>query len=137
MTYGGDLSEASELIDVGGEPPAGWVYVASHPLAGANYTKIGYSKWHPIKPCFKYPSGFKRLHHLEFSLRAFGLGGLTKWSSEYHLDARVIEGRLRKALQSCQRKDVGTSREIFDIPHAEAVSLVRSFIPGEGSGIEG
>lgn len=125
----------TELIQIGGEPPAGWVYVASSPLA-VGHTKIGYSKWHPILPCFQYPDGFKRLHHLEFSLRAFGLGELTKWSSEYHPDARGIETRLRAQLRARQRRDVGTSREIFDIPHSEAVALVRQFIPGAGSGLD-
>ena len=137
MTIHGELHGDSELIELGGEPPAGCVYVASHPLAKGSYTKIGYSKWHPTKPCFQYPGGFKRLHHLEFSLRAFGLGELKKWSSEYHLDARAVERQLRRDLQSCRRRDVGTSREIFDLPHAEAVDLVRRFIPGLGSGVEG
>lgn len=129
------MDEAGDLIRLGGEPPAGWVYVASHPLA-TGYTKIGYSKWHPTKPCFRYPSGFKRLHHLEFSLRAFGLGGLKKWSSEYHVDARSIESHLRKCLRAHQRHDVGTSREIFAISHSQAVAVVRTLIPGVGSGAE-
>ena len=115
------------MIEIGGDPPAGWVYVASHPLA-TNYTKIGFSKWHPIEPCVRYPDGYKRLHHLEFSLRAFGLGELRKWSSEYHLDARGVERRIRQRLKHLQRHDVGKSREIFDISHEEAIAIVREYI---------
>lgn len=128
--------EMSDLISVGGEPPAGWVYVASHPLAPDGYTKIGYSKWHPTQACFRYPRGFKRLHHLEFSIRAFGLGELKKWASEHHLDARDIEKQIRRHLRDRRRVDVGTSREIFRITHSEAVALVRTYIAGKGSGEE-
>ena len=130
-----EVGEAVDVISLGGERPAGWVYVASHPLA-TGHTKVGYSKWHPTKPCFQYPRGFKRLHHLEFSLRAFGLGELKKWSSEYHPDAEGIEKNLRAELEPLRRKDVGTSREIFDISHRDAVALVRACIPGVGSGTE-
>jgi hypothetical protein len=135
MSAKSKIDQGGELISLGGQPPAGWVYVASHSLA-TGYTKIGYSKWHPTKPCFRYPSGFKRLHHLEFSLRAFGLGELKKWSSEYHVDARSIECELRARLRAHQRRDVGTSREIFAISHSQAVACVRALIPGTGSGVE-
>ena len=65
------------MITEGGNPPAGWIYVTWHP-SKTDHTKIGYSKWHPYLPCVGYPNGYKRLHHLEFSLRAFGLGELLK-----------------------------------------------------------
>lgn len=100
------------------------------------YTKVGYSKWHPIEPCFRYPDGIKRLHRLEFSIKAFGLGELKKWSSEFHSDAREVEREILRILNTRRRSDVGTSREVFDISHLEAVSIVRSFIPGCGSGDE-
>ena len=115
------------MITIGGQPPGGWVYVASHPLT-SGFTKIGYSKWHPIEPCFQYQNGFKRLHHLEFSLRAFGFGPLEKWASDFHEDASGIEKIIRKRLALVRRTDVGTSREIFDISHDEAVDLVKEYI---------
>jgi hypothetical protein len=112
------------VITIGGERPAGWVYVAWHPQS-PGFTKIGYSKWHPIEPCIGYPKGKKRLHHLEFGLRAFGFGELQKWASHYHDDAEAIEKVIRRELAHIRRKDVGSSREIFDITpeHAKAVVM--------------
>ena len=115
------------MIMQGGTPPAGWIYVASHPLT-AGYTKIGYSKWHPIEPCFQYPRGYKRLHHLEFSLRAFGFGELKKWASKYHEDADGLDKLIRRQLDKFRRRDVGTSREIFDMSHDEAIAFVEKFV---------
>jgi hypothetical protein len=116
------------MITIGGNRPAGWVYVASHPST-SGYTKIGYSKWHPFEPCIGYPKGFKRLHHLEFSLRAFGLGELRKWASPFHENAEGLEKQIRARLAKSRRTDVGTSREIFDLTHDEAVAIVEEYFP--------
>ena len=116
------------MITEGGNPPAGWIYVTWHP-SKTDHTKIGYSKWHPYLPCVGYPNGYKRLHHLEFSLRAFGLGELEKWSSSFHANAKNIERQIRAELDHIRRRDVGKSREVFRIHPEDAKAVVRKYIP--------
>ena len=113
------------MIELGGQKPAGWIYIASHPRS-EGFTKIGYSKWHPIEPCFKYPHGIKRIHRTEKHLVDIGFGPLKKWASKYHEEAEHLENRIHKQLKNRRRTDVGTSREIFDISPEDAQRIVES-----------
>jgi hypothetical protein len=69
------------------------------------------------------------LHHLEFSLRAFGLGELDKWSSSFHSEAERIEKLTKNELAAFRRRDVGKSPEVFRIHPEEAKAHVRNYIP--------
>jgi hypothetical protein len=104
-------------------PPAGWVYVAWHERS-PGFSKIGYSKWHPIEPDERY--SFKRIDQISRYLVSFGFGPLDRWASPFHPEARTIENAVHRELKAYRRRDVGPSTDIFAIDPREAISLIES-----------
>jgi hypothetical protein len=111
------------MIEIGGQEPGGWIYVAHH-LARPGLTKVGYLTWHPNEPCWKYQHGIKRLHRIEKHLVDFGFGPLEKWASPYHPEAKQLEKIIHRSLTMSLQKDGGSGREIFNIDPEAAKKIV-------------
>ncbi|MCW3796950.1 GIY-YIG nuclease family protein [Sphingomonas sp. BN140010] len=107
-----------------GVRPAGFIYVAWHPLQTELYTKIGYTLWHPRRACWKYKNGKKRLHDVEKYLEAFGFGPLQDWCSDFHSDAERVEQKVRARIANLQRRNVGRNQEVYEIDPNQLRNLI-------------
>jgi hypothetical protein len=106
-----------------GKLPAGYLYVAWHPKS-PGYTKLGFTLWHPVDPCEKYPRGKKRLHDIDNYLEAFGFPGLEVQPFDFHPRAKLVESNLKRELAEFRRIDVGRNTEIFNIDHKMLIARV-------------